>query len=572
MKHNYLTKLLAVLLAALLLNAAGLAEADIVIGETVPVIELPEVEAPADLTLDAGALEIVQAGVAGDEGPAADLTTNATVTKVTLGVAQKYKIDRKSLGKDLSFKSSKPKVAAVSAKGVITAKRKGTAVITCKSGSKVAGRWKVTVKAAPKNVKLNLKALTAGKGERVQLVATTPKNSATKLTWQSSDKAVVSVNADGLVYARQRGTATVTVTTHNGKQASVAVTVKYKPKKVTLSKDRLEMKPGTSKTLAATLPDYAASWAMTWTSSDEAVATVSAKGRVKAVADGAATITVTTFNGVSASCEVEVAEFFSVPIDKSHFPDAVFREYVRRFDLDGDGVLSRQETGAVKSIGGDSDNHRANEVNNDAIVSLKGLEYFEALEKLVCPSPYLEEVDVSRNRALKYLSCSDNCVSTLDLTHNTELEFLDLEVTGRLKINLDLSNCRKLKVFTCEESGLTGVNIANLPKLEVADFLWCDGIKKLDISGCGKLRRLIVPGGDDFGDLDYLNIDGCVSLAEMHCVNNALKTLDVSHCPALVACLKKGVADEGEYWIKYENGDDHLILDKDIRLTPAPKS
>jgi hypothetical protein len=158
------------------------------------------------------------------------------------------------------------------------------------------------------------------------------------------------------------------------------------------------------------------------------------------------------------------------------------------------------------------------------------------------------------------------------LTQNTELEYLDLSVTGRLNINLDLSNCPKLKVLACEESGLTGVTIANLPKLEVADFLWCDGITKLDISGCGKLKTLRVPSGDGFGDLDYLNIDGCVSLAEMHCVNNALKTLDVSHCPALVACLKKGTSDEGETWIKYENGDDYLTVDKDIKLTPAPKS
>ena len=548
MKIN-VTRLLAVLLAALLLNVAALAEADIVIGEADVEIELPEAQAPEDLALDAGALEIVQAGITDVEGPAEDATVNAAVTKVTLGVGQQYKIKKNSLGKNLSFKSSKPKVAAVTAKGVVTAKKKGTAVVTCSSGKKVVGRWKVTVKAAPKKVSLNVKQLTAGKGEKVQLVATTTKNSATQLEWKSSQKSIVSVSADGLVTARRKGTATVTVTTHNGKQASVEVTVKAAPRKLTLSKDRLELKPGASKLLAATLPASAASWAMTWSSSDETVATVSAKGRVKAVAEGTATITATAFNGVSASCEVEVAEYFYVPIDKAHFPDDNFRAYVAmNFDPDGDMRLYRQEIGAVKRI---DVPHDDDETHKDDIISLKGIEYFTALEKLVC---------------------DDNCVTTLDLTRNTELVYLELSVTWHLKCHLDLSNCRKLEVFICEESGLTGVTIANLPKLEVADFLWCDGITKLDISGCGKLKRLRVPSGDEFGDLDYLNIDGCVSLAKLSCTYTKLKALDVSHCPALVACLKKGPAGEGDTWIRYENGDDYLTIDKAIKLTPAPKS
>ncbi|MBQ6347481.1 MAG: Ig-like domain-containing protein [Clostridia bacterium] len=569
MKRN-VTRLMAVLLAALLLGTAGLAEADIVVEAADVEIELPGAQAPEALALDGAALEIDGAEVADVEGPAEDMTANAAVTKVTLGVGQKYKIDRKPLGSDLSFQSSKPRVAAVTAKGVVTAKRKGSAVVTCLSGKKVVGRWKVTVKAAPKKVSLNVKQLTMGRGEQVQLAAKTTKNTATRLTWQSSKKSVVAVSADGLVTARRKGTATVTVTTHNGRQASVEVTVKAAPRKVTLSADRLELKPGASKTLAATLPASAASWAMTWSSSDETVATVSAKGRVKAVAEGTATITATAFNGVSASCEVEVAEYFYIPIDKAHFPDDNFRAYVAmNFDPDGDMRLYRQEISAIKKIDLDFDD---DETHDDGILTLKGIEYFTVLEELRCGNHALEEIDVSQNKALNYLSCVDNCIRTIDVTQNTELEFLDLTCTWDLECHLDLSNCPKLKVLACEESGLTGVTIANLPKLEVADFLWCDGITKLDISGCGKLKRLRVPGGDDFGDLDYLNIDGCVSLAEMHCVNNKLKTLDVSHCPALVACLEKGPADEGNIWIKYENGDDYLTIDKDIVLTPAPKA
>ena len=53
MKIN-VARLLAVLLAALLLNVAALAEADIVIGEADVEIELPEAQAPEDLALGRG--------------------------------------------------------------------------------------------------------------------------------------------------------------------------------------------------------------------------------------------------------------------------------------------------------------------------------------------------------------------------------------------------------------------------------------------------------------------------------------------------------------------------------------
>ena len=49
---------------------------------------------------------------------------------------------------------------------------------------------------------------------------------ATKYTWSSSDPAVATVSAGGVVRGRRKGTVTITVTTDNGKQARVKVTVK----------------------------------------------------------------------------------------------------------------------------------------------------------------------------------------------------------------------------------------------------------------------------------------------------------------------------------------------------------
>lgn len=54
------------------------------------------------------------------------------------------------------------------------------------------------------------------------------------------------------------------------------------------------------------LPTYATDKAITWTSSNSSVATVSQAGVVKGVVEGVATITATTSNGKKATCDVKV--------------------------------------------------------------------------------------------------------------------------------------------------------------------------------------------------------------------------------------------------------------------------
>ena len=93
--------------------------------------------------------------------------------------------------------------------------------------------------------------------------------------------------------------------------ASVAVTG------ITLSDTELEIAKGSTKTLDVTVaPDNATDKTVTWSSSDEAIATV-ADGVVTAVAAGTATITATANDGsgVTATCSVTVLALFSVSAD-----------------------------------------------------------------------------------------------------------------------------------------------------------------------------------------------------------------------------------------------------------------
>ena len=69
--------------------------------------------------------------------------------KVTLVVGNKTKLKLKNNKKKVKWSSSKRTVAIVSSKGVVTAKKKGTATITAKAGKKKY-TCKVTVKAKKK--------------------------------------------------------------------------------------------------------------------------------------------------------------------------------------------------------------------------------------------------------------------------------------------------------------------------------------------------------------------------------------------------------------------------------------
>lgn len=227
---------------------------------------------------------------------------------LTLGVKDAYAIDVKKLSKKkkVEFTSESPKIAAVDDEGVITAKRTGVSTVFCKRGKKTLATVVVTVVPAPKKVRLDLKKLTVGVKEGVRLEATLTEGSASTLAWTSSDEGVATVTGDGIVKGKKPGKATISVQTHNRKKARATVTVKNAPKRVTLDEKALALAVGDTHALTATLPEDAASYALTWTSSDASVATVDARGVVTAVGPGTAKITVKTYNRKKAACTVTV--------------------------------------------------------------------------------------------------------------------------------------------------------------------------------------------------------------------------------------------------------------------------
>ena len=183
----------------------------------------------------------------------------------------------------------------------------------------VAGGWKDASTVPVKGVTLNKIVLKLYTGGSETLKATiTPANATNKyVTWTSSKPTVATVDANGKVTAKSIGMADITVTTKDGGYtATCRVGVVRRPAGdvsvtgVTLNKTTLKLGKGASETLTATIaPTNATNKKVTWTSSDPAVATVDASGKVTGVANGTATITVTTEDGgYTATCAVEVAD------------------------------------------------------------------------------------------------------------------------------------------------------------------------------------------------------------------------------------------------------------------------
>ena len=183
-------------------------------------------------------------------------------------------------------------------------------------------------------VTLDQTTLSLVAGTTGQLTATvSPDDAADKtVTWASADETIATVDANGKVTAVADGQTTITVTTTDGAKTADCKVIVTKDKVnvsgITLSETTLDKTTDDGAvTLVATVsPEEATDKTVVWTSSNPAVAAVSATGEVSFLDKGTATITVTATNGTpddtsddfSATCAVSVVKNVKgLTLDKS---------------------------------------------------------------------------------------------------------------------------------------------------------------------------------------------------------------------------------------------------------------
>ena len=205
--------------------------------------------------------------------------------------------------------------------------------VNVKIGTTSGGGDEPAKPVAVNRVTLNKTTLTLAKGAEETLTATVKPDKATDktVTWTSSKPEVATVDANGRVTAVAAGEATITATAGE-KTATCKVTVTGPT--IALDSSALTVVVGSEPKLKLTAAVTGAANTVTWTSSDETVATV-ANGEITGVKAGTATITATLTEDatVKAECLVTVKEN---PEQKA--------VYTLTFDADG-GEL----TGATKA-------------------------------------------------------------------------------------------------------------------------------------------------------------------------------------------------------------------------------
>ena len=236
--------------------------------------------------------------------------------------------------KTLKWTSRNPDVATVDNTGKVTAVGGGTATITVKSQNGKEASCEVKVTSKIESISLNKSNITLSKGTSETLKATINPSDTTDdktLKWTSSNPNIATVDNTGKVTAVGGGTATITVKSQNGKEASCEVKVTSKIESISLNKSNITLSKGTSETLKATInpSDATDDKTLTWKSEDENIAKVDGNGKVTGVGTGTTNITVITSNGKSAACKVTVVRQTPSVNYSTHVQDIGWQGYVK---------------------------------------------------------------------------------------------------------------------------------------------------------------------------------------------------------------------------------------------------
>lgn len=138
-----------------------------------------------------------------------------------------------------------------------------------------------------------------------------------KLTYKSNKKNVASVSKKGLIRAKKKGKATITISAASNRRArakiKVTVVKKFKKvKKISISQPRASLYVNDSLTLKGIIqsPKKPTNKKLIWLTSDSSIVSVTRKGVVTAQKAGTATITVASADGqgAKASCNIQVSQ------------------------------------------------------------------------------------------------------------------------------------------------------------------------------------------------------------------------------------------------------------------------
>ena len=219
------------------------------------------------------------------------VTSSLTISDATVSllVNETKQLTVSGASGNVTWTTSNAGIATVTENGLVTGVGDGHATITASDGyEEVTCEVMITAPLA-----LDETELVLIKGDKITLNA----NKA-NVTWSTSNRTVANVSTAGLVTARNVGEAIITATV-GSETATCTITVK---EALTIDPETARLSVG--KTLELYIENVYGT--ATWMTSDANVATVSQEGIVTGVGEGNVTITASTVNGESVTCEITV--------------------------------------------------------------------------------------------------------------------------------------------------------------------------------------------------------------------------------------------------------------------------
>ena len=154
-------------------------------------------------------------------------------------------------------------------------------------------------------------------------------------------------------------------------------------------------------------------------------------------------------------------------------PDPAFEQVLLDLGIDSDQLLNGQiltsdalnVTNLIISPSSVSNYPYPPAGSNDGFIhDLSGIEAFENLQHLTVQVTMAEQINLSTLSNLLYLDCADNMLTSLDVSNNTLLEYLDISSGGDVvpfndftEINLSSNP----NIHTLKASGVSRINLHN---------------------------------------------------------------------------------------------------------------
>lgn len=204
---------------------------------------------------------------------------------------------------NVTWTSDRPEILSVDETGKVTAHQSGSATITATADS-AQGKLTISVQPGLTGILLKPQKIELHVGESAGIEADpVPADADLEgLTWNSSDESVAYYK-DGTIYAAGAGTAKIMASV-----GSVSATCDVRvvvDGGITITPNRVSLETGNSKQLTANTTGDLKGQKITWHSSNPAVASVDASGKVRANKEGSAEITAEAL-GAKAACQVTV--------------------------------------------------------------------------------------------------------------------------------------------------------------------------------------------------------------------------------------------------------------------------